>query len=102
MSTIPDVQKMNETADRVFTAAHNIVDAMTNGSRKQIKDLAAEVSVVVGMEPKQVLGFVNHYVHETTIAYVTRGKKGGLIKGVRPAKVVKAKKVKSDDNSTNQ
>ena len=94
-----DVQDMTETARVVFQAAHEIVAGMTDGSRKQIKELASEVSTVTGMAPKEVLGFVDHFVHKTQIAYVTRGKKGGLIKGSRPAKVVKPKRVKKDDDT---
>lgn len=71
---------------------------MGAGDRKQIKELAADVGSALGMEPKRVLGFVNHFAHETNIAYVTRGKKGGIVKGTRPAKVVKAKKVKKVDS----
>jgi len=101
MSTNSNVQEMTDTADRVFVAANGIVEDMTDGSRKQIKDLATEVSIVLGMDPKQVLGFINYFVHKINIAYVTRGKRGGLIKGVKSAKVVKVKRVKkTDDNST--
>jgi hypothetical protein len=73
MSTIPSVQKMTEAADSAFTAAHKIVEAMPDGSRKQIKDLTMEVATTLGKDPKKVIGFVNHFVHETDIAYVTRG-----------------------------
>ena len=104
MSTNPNVQSMTETADRIFEAANNIVESMQPGSRKQIKELAVDVGAVVGMEPKEVLGFVNHFAHKTNIAYVTRGKNGGLIKGVRPIRVAKPKKVKKADDvsSTDQ
>ncbi len=95
MSTNPNVQSMTETADRIFEAANTIVEGMQPGSRKEIKKLAVEVGAAVGMEPKEVLGFVNHFAHKTDIAYVTRGKNGGLIKGVRPVKVAKPKKVKA-------
>ena len=81
-----DVQSMSETATRIFETANLIVEGMPDGSRKQIKDLAAEVSTSVGMEPKVVLGFVNFFAHQTKLAYVTRGKHGGLIKGVKPVK----------------
>lgn len=90
-----EVQEMTETANQVFAASHNIVEKMPDGSRKQIKDLVAEVSTALGVEPKKVVGFVDHYVHETKIAYVTRGKNGGLIKGTRPAKVVKQPRTKN-------
>ena len=94
MST--DIQSMTETAKSIFEAADSIVDKMQDGQRKQIKELAVEVGSAVSMDPKRVLGFVSHFVHHTTLAYVTRGKNGGIIKGVRPVKVVKAKRVKKD------
>ncbi len=97
MSTNPNVQSMTETADRIFEAANTIVEGMAQGTRKQIKDLAVDVGAAVGMEPKEVLGFVNHFAHKTNIAYVTRGKNGGLIKGVRPVKIDKPKKTKKAD-----
>ena len=56
------------------------------------KELAQAVGTAVTMEPKQVLGFVNHFAHNTDIAYVTRGKNGGIIRGTKPAKVVKVSK----------
>ena len=70
---------------------------MTEGDRIQIKQLAQTVGLAVAKDPKDVLGFVNHFAHHTSLAYVTRGKNGGIIKGVRPVRVVKpAKKVKVD------
>jgi len=94
-----NVQSMTETANRIFEAANTIVESMKSGERKQIKELAVDVGSAIGMEPKRILGFVNHFAHETNIAYVTRGKNGGLIKGSRPVKVVKPKKVKPADST---
>lgn len=102
MSSNNDVLSMTETAKEIFTAANSIVEQMQVGERKQIKDLAADVASALNVEPKKVLGFVNHFAHETTIAYVTRGKKGGLIKGTRPARVVKVKKAKKADSTNSQ
>jgi hypothetical protein len=90
MST--NIETMLETVERVFTAAEKTVESMQEGQRMQIKELASVVSSAVSMEPKQVLGFVNHFVHNTTLAYVTRGKNGGIIRGSKPVKVVKAPK----------
>lgn len=95
MSSNKNIQSMLETVESIFAAAQGTVEAMANGERMQIKELAQAVGLAVAMEPKQVLGFVNHYVHNTDIAYVTRGKNGGIIRGVRQVKVVKAKKVKA-------
>jgi hypothetical protein len=93
-----NVQEMLVDIEKVLEAAHTIVDGMQPGERKQIKKLALDVSAVVGKDPKEVLGYVNDYAHRTSIAYVTRGKNGGLIKGTRPAKVVKVKKAKAVDS----
>jgi hypothetical protein len=91
-----DVEAMVAEAKEAFWAAQNIIDGMKDGERIQIKDLAKDVGLALAMDPKKVLGFVNHFAHNTTIAYVTRGKNGGIVKGVRPAKVVKTpKKVKT-------
>jgi hypothetical protein len=95
MNSNKNIQNMLETVESIFNAAQTAVEAMQDGTRLQIKELAQVVGASVGLEPKQVLNFVNHYVHNTDIAYVTRGKNGGIIRGVKQAKVVKAKKVKT-------
>ena len=94
MSTNADIKEMLVNIEQVLEAAHTIIDSMQPGERRQIKELAQEVSAVVGKAPKEVLGYVNSFAHHTSIAYVTRGKNGGIIKGTRPVKVVKAKRVK--------
>lgn len=92
-----DIKNMLETVESVFTAAQATVESLQEGQRMQIKDLASAVGLAVAMEPKKVLGFVNHFAHNTNLAYVTRGKNGGIIRGSRPVKVVKApKKAKTD------
>lgn len=87
-----NIDSMLETVGRIFEAAHTTVSSLNDGDRLQIKQLAETVGMTVGMEPKHVLPFVNHFVHNTDVAYVTRGKKGGIVKGTRPAKVVKVSK----------
>ncbi len=90
-----DIETMTATAKRAFEAAQQVVDGMKDRERIQIKDLAKDVGLAMALDPKQVLGFVNHFAHHTSDAYVTRGKNGGLIKGVKPVKVLKVKKVKA-------
>jgi hypothetical protein len=92
--TNPDIEKMVLNSRRAYEAAQHVIDSMQLGQRIQIKDLAKDVGLVLALDPKEVLGFVNHFAHHSSVAYVTRGKKGGVIKGVRPAKVVKVAKVK--------
>lgn len=96
-TTNTDVQEMLATIEPILEAAHTVIDSMQTGTRKQIKELAQDVGAKLGKEAKDVLGFVNHFAHNTKIAYVTRGKNGGIIKGVKPVKVAKApKKAKVD------
>jgi hypothetical protein len=92
-----DIEAMTATAKQAFEAAQNVVDSMKDRERIQIKDLAKDVGLALALDPKKVLGFVNHFAHHTSDAYVTRGKNGGLIKGARPVKVVKVKRVKKVD-----
>lgn len=95
MST-KDVERMTAFSKQVFEAAEHIIETMQDGQRIQIKQLAQDVGLALAKDPKDVLGFVNHFAHDTSLAYVTRGKNGGIIKGSKPAKIVKApKKVKT-------
>ena len=98
MSKNANIESMMETVEGIFNAAQATIESLTVGERMQIKELAQTVGLAVAMEPKHVLGFVNHFVHHTDIAYVTRGKNGGVVRGTRPAKTDKApKKAKKAD-----
>jgi len=88
MNSNPNIQTMLETVETIFTATHNALIALPDGGRVQIKELAKTVGLTVGLDPKLILGFVNHFVHNTDVAYVTRGKNGGVIKGIKPVKAV--------------
>lgn len=90
------VQSMLETVQNVFEAAHTAASNMAEGERVQVKELAQTVGLAVAMDPKKVLDFVNFFAHNSDVVYVTRGKKGGVVKGTRPAKVVKVKKAPKD------
>jgi hypothetical protein len=95
MSNNANIQEILKDIEQVMEAAHLVLETMQVGDRKQIKELAQDVSLMVAKEPKDILGFVNHFAHNTNIAYVTRGKNGGIVRGTRPVKTVKApKKVK--------
>lgn len=101
MSTNTDIEQMTAFSKQVFEAAQQAIEVMQDGDRIQIKQLAQSVGVAVARDPKDVLGFVNHFAHNTSLAYVTRGKNGGVIKGTKPVKVVKAsRKVKADATVT--
>lgn len=100
MSTNANIKAQLEIVERIFVATHNILDKMADKDRMQIKKLAQEVSTEVNLKPEVVLGFVNYFAHNNDIAYVTRGKHGGIIKGVRPVKTEKvSKKAKAADTS---
>jgi hypothetical protein len=82
------VKSMLDTVEKVFEATHKTISSMENGQRMQVKNLVQSVSESLSMDSKQTLPLVNHYLQHTNIAYVTRGKNGGVIKGTRPAKPV--------------
>ena len=93
-----DVERMTAFSKQVYEAAEHVVEAMQDGERMQIKQLAQVVGLALAKDSKFVLGFVNHFAHDTGLAYVTRGKNGGIIRGAKPAKVVKiGKKQKKVD-----
>ena len=95
-----NIESQLKTIETVLEAAARVIGQMNDGDRMQVKKLAEEVAASVGMDTKHVLGFVNHFAHNTDIAYVTRGKNGGIVKGVKVVKAPKApKKAKSDSDS---
>lgn len=83
-----EVESMLQEIGLILTATETNIESLSEGERIQMKDLAAAVGLAVAKEPKAVLNFVNHYVHNTALAYVTRGKKGGIIRGVKPVKAI--------------
>jgi hypothetical protein len=100
MSTKTDVELATNFSQRVYETAKDTIQAMQDGERMQIKELAKAVGTALSEDPKVVLGFVSYFAHRTSLAYVTRGKNGGIIRGTRPIKVIKAgKKQKKMDTS---
>jgi hypothetical protein len=91
-----DIDKLIERTKAIFTATQAVIDGMNEsdpiGRRKQIKDIAEAVGLAVGEEPAKVLAYVNDFAHNNSAGYVTRGKFGGFIKGVRPLKTAKVSK----------
>ena len=101
MSTKTDVELATNFSQRVYETAKDTIQAMQDGQRMQIKELAKVVGSALSEDPKVVLGFVNYFAHRTPLAYVTRGKNGGIIRGTKPVKVIKAgKKQKKADDTT--
>lgn len=91
-----DVERMTAFSKQVYEAAELALAGMKDGERMQIKDLAQTVGQTLSEDAKKVLGLVNLFVHDTSLAYVTRGKNGGIIKGTKPVKVVKPGKKTAD------
>lgn len=91
MST--SIKDMLGTVESIFTATQKVVDGLDDGARLQVGDLSQTVGLSLGMDPKDILGFVSYYTHNIEpVAHVRRGKNGGLIKGAR---VVKKSKVQT-------
>jgi len=81
-----NVKSMLESVERVFQASQDAILSMQMGERMSMKQLTEKVSVSVNMDAKNILPFVSHFLHNTDLAYVTRGKNGGIIRGTRPEK----------------
>ena len=100
-STNTSVNSMVENIERILEVTHSTVESMAVGERIQLKELVEKVASAVSMDPKTILGFVSYFAHSTDIAYVTRGKNGGVVRGIRPAKTVKAgKKTQTVETTT--
>lgn len=88
-----NTQEMLQDIKSTLESTQKIVDGMKDGDRMQVGALAQEVSALVGKSPSDVLDFVTYFAHNSKVAYITRGKKGGVVKGTKPApKPVKSKK----------
>jgi len=85
---------MLETVTKIFSATEASLIDLDLGTRILVNDLSQSVGLAVAMEPKNVVDFVRYFVHNSDIVYVTRGKNGGVIRGTKPAKVLKAPKSK--------
>lgn len=83
-----NILNMLETVQNIFEATNSVISNMNDGDRIQLKELAQTVGMAVAMEPKHVLSFVNYFVHNSDIVYVTRGKNGGVVKGNKVSKIV--------------
>jgi hypothetical protein len=100
MSSNANIPVILKDVEEILQATRTVVEAMQPGERKQIKELASVVGTMLSKEPKDVLNLINLFAHNTDIAYVSRGKNGGVVRGVRPAKTVKVgKKAKSVDTT---
>ena len=86
-----NIREMLVDVERIFEATNSTVEAMNDGDRVQLQQLTQTVSLMVAMDPKNVLNFVSHFVHNSDVVYVSRGKNGGVIKGTKPTKMVTPK-----------
>lgn len=94
-----NMENQFEEIKSVLSATAEAIDKMNDGDRVQINSLVETVAGAVSKDVKFVTPFVHHMIHNTNIAYVSRGKNGGVVKGTKPAKIVKAgKKTKKSDS----
>ncbi len=75
--------------DNIFIQTQMVIDGIALGNRMQLKEMAEAVSAAMGLDAKSVALYVSDYAHNAEGGYVTRGKKGGFIKGVKPVKILK-------------
>lgn len=81
-----DVNNILEISKTVFEATAATLEDMQDGERIQLKELAKVVSLAAAVDPKFALNLVSFYVHNSNTAYITRGKKGGVVKGTKKTK----------------
>jgi len=81
-----EVTSLIKNIEIVFSATETNLQAMSVGERIQMKDLTAAVGLAVAKDPKDILPFVSYFVHNTSLAYVSRGKNGGIIRGAKSVK----------------
>lgn len=79
-------EKLLEKVDNVFKQTQVVIDGIAAGNRMQLKEMAEAVGIALSIEPKAIAHYVSDYAHNCSDGYVTRGKKGGFIKGARPVK----------------
>lgn len=92
-----EVKSLLHSVEKVFVATSDVVKGMSDGDRMAMKDLANTVALAVGKPSKDVLAYVHAFVHDTKAGHVSKGPKGGFVKGeksVKVAKVVKPAKPK--------
>lgn len=75
--------------DNIFIQTQMVIDGIAQGNRMQLKEMAEAVSAAMGLDAKSIAIYVSDYAHNAEGGYVTRGKKGGFIKGVKPIKILK-------------
>lgn len=73
--------------ESIFDLTQTVVDGMVVGSRMQLREMAEAVALSMELDPKDVAYYVSAYAHHCEGGYVTRGKKGGFIKGVKVLKI---------------
>lgn len=86
-----NVKSMLSAVEKIFVATQSAIDGLKDGDRLQVKELANVVALSVAMEPKAVAAFVDYFVHNSSLVYVSRGKNGGVVKGTKPEKTVVSK-----------
>lgn len=95
---------LKERVVNVFDATESIISKMKLGDRTNIKALSTQVGTILGLMPLQVLPYVNDFCHSTSLAYVSPGKYGGVIrsdtgkplKGTKTSPLMKAAELNKD------
>lgn len=84
-----NVKSLLSSVEKVFTATQDAFDKMKDGDRITAVNLAAQISSSLSLSSKDTLELVVFFVHHSDDVYISRGKNGGIIKGVKPVKVAK-------------
>ncbi len=87
-----DFNSMMTIVNSVFTTINSTISEMADGDRHQLKDLSKIISDKTGADMETASAFVDYFSHNTNMGYVSRGKRGGFVKGSKPSKPSKPAK----------
>lgn len=84
------ITNMFQSLTPIFQAAYDFCIARPLNSRMPSKEIIVQVAKNLGMSFADVSGALGYFLHQTEsqgIGYITRGKNGGWVRGVRKVSV---------------
>jgi hypothetical protein len=95
METNTAIDRISNSDKIIYSTVLSAIQDMNDGTSMPIDDLTEQVNETLEMPFNELRPFVAHFarsIETDKIAYVSTGKFGGVVKGVRPDKTAKTKK----------
>lgn len=101
MKNSQTLQQITDSVNSAITAASDVISEMAEKERISIDTLATRVAAKSGIDAASALKFATFVAHNLEGVYVSRGKFGGVVKGIRQiGKMPKPSSATSDDTSS--